>query len=214
MGCFLGDLRAFGINAEQWTTAAQDEGECHRTAEQGAERFMAKWIAAKIATRVSFFFPFVYLEMSLFPSIFCTIVIAVFHRMVSVCVCLFSSHLFWTSGLWTYQPGSHRRKVTQDFSSTFLLRCLPKFFSREGFSRSFPSSTVKLNFGFERINRFPLVRHFFSFSFCEEKSYLPGFELTSQHQKVSRLPTEPSERPVEYVVRFFSSGRCLNKNMN
>ena len=36
--------------------------------------------------------------------------------------------------------------VTQDFSSTFLLRCLPQFFSREGFSRSFPSSTVKSNF--------------------------------------------------------------------
>ena len=34
--------------------------------------------------------------------------------------------------------------VTQD-SSTLLLRCLPKFFSREGFSRSFPSSTVKSN---------------------------------------------------------------------
>ena len=31
------------------------------------------------------------------------------------------------SGLWTYQPGSHRRKVTQDFS-TFLLRCLDLFF--------------------------------------------------------------------------------------
>ena len=46
---------------------------------------------------------------------------------------------------WTYQPGSHRRKVTQDFSSTFLLRCVP-FFSREGFSHSFPSSTVKSNF--------------------------------------------------------------------
>ena len=30
------------------------------------------------------------------------------------------------SGLqWTYQPGSHREKVTQDFSSTFFLRCLP-----------------------------------------------------------------------------------------
>ena len=27
-----------------------------------------------------------------------------------VCVCVMSSHLFWTSGLWTYQPGSHRRK--------------------------------------------------------------------------------------------------------
>ena len=25
---------------------------------------------------------------------------------------------------WAYQPGSHRRKVTQDFSSTFL-RCVP-----------------------------------------------------------------------------------------
>ena len=47
MGCFLGDLRAFGMNADQWTTAAQDEGEWRRTAEQGAERFMAKWIAAE-----------------------------------------------------------------------------------------------------------------------------------------------------------------------
>ena len=47
---------------------------------------------------------------------------------------------------WTYKPGSHRRKVTQDFSSTFLLRCVLYFFSREGFSYSFPSSTVKSNF--------------------------------------------------------------------
>ena len=31
MGCFLDDLRAFGINADQWTTAAQDEGEWRRT---------------------------------------------------------------------------------------------------------------------------------------------------------------------------------------
>ena len=27
MGCFLDDLRAFGINADQWTTAAHVEGE-------------------------------------------------------------------------------------------------------------------------------------------------------------------------------------------
>ena len=27
MGCFLDDLRAFGINADQWTTAGQDKGE-------------------------------------------------------------------------------------------------------------------------------------------------------------------------------------------
>ena len=47
MGCFLDDLRAFGINADQWTTAAQDEGEWRRTAEQGVEHFMAKRIAAK-----------------------------------------------------------------------------------------------------------------------------------------------------------------------
>ena len=26
-GCLLDDLRVFDINAEQWTTAAQDEGE-------------------------------------------------------------------------------------------------------------------------------------------------------------------------------------------
>ena len=49
MGRFLNDLRAFGINADQWTTAAQDEGEWHRTAEQGAEHFMAKWIVAEKA---------------------------------------------------------------------------------------------------------------------------------------------------------------------
>ena len=42
MGCFLDDLRAFGINADQWTTAAQDEGEWRRTAEQGAVTFHGK----------------------------------------------------------------------------------------------------------------------------------------------------------------------------
>ena len=47
MGCFLDDLRALGINADQWTTAAQDEREWRRTAEQGAEHFMAKWIDAE-----------------------------------------------------------------------------------------------------------------------------------------------------------------------
>ena len=49
MGCFLDDLRAFGIDADQWMTAAQDEGEWRRTGEQGAEYFMAKWIAVEIA---------------------------------------------------------------------------------------------------------------------------------------------------------------------
>ena len=49
MGYFLDDLRAFGINANQWTAAAQDEGEWRKTAEQGAEHFMAKWIVAEKA---------------------------------------------------------------------------------------------------------------------------------------------------------------------
>ena len=45
-GCFLDDLRAFGINIDQYTTAAQDEGGWCRTAELGAEHFMVKWLAA------------------------------------------------------------------------------------------------------------------------------------------------------------------------
>ena len=49
MGCFLNNLRAFGVNADQSTTAAQDEEEWRRTAEQGAEYFMAKWIVAEKA---------------------------------------------------------------------------------------------------------------------------------------------------------------------
>ena len=61
--------------------------------------------------------------------------------------------------------------VTQD-SSTFLLRCC---LSREGFSRPFPSSTVKSNFVCLRINRSPLVGYdfylfFYFLFFCEEKS--------------------------------------------
>ena len=43
----LDDLRAFGINADQWTTVAQDEGQWSKTVEQGAEHFMAKRIAAE-----------------------------------------------------------------------------------------------------------------------------------------------------------------------
>ena len=99
-------------------------------------------------------------------------------------------HLFWTSGLWTYRPGSHRRKVTHDFSSTFLLRCLPYFFSREVFSRYFPSSTVKSNFVHQRINHSPLVGHLLFYvkknpKSCDStgiRTHVPtseGFEVTN-----------------------------------
>ena len=49
------------------------------------------------------------------------------YEMCCVCVCVFSSHLFWTSNSLELPAG-----VTQDFAS-FLLRCVPLFFSREGF---------------------------------------------------------------------------------
>ena len=49
MGFYLDNLRAYGITADQWTTAAQIEGEWRRTAKQGARHFMAKWIAAEEA---------------------------------------------------------------------------------------------------------------------------------------------------------------------
>ena len=38
-GCFLDDLIAFGINTDQWTTAAQDKEKWRRTAEQGGGTF-------------------------------------------------------------------------------------------------------------------------------------------------------------------------------
>ena len=49
MGCFLDDLRAFDINDDQWTTAAQDNGKWRRSTKQEVEHFMAKWIAAEKA---------------------------------------------------------------------------------------------------------------------------------------------------------------------
>ena len=61
----------------------------------------------------------------------------------SVCVCVLSFHLFWTSGLWTCQPGSHRRKVTQDFTPSFCGVCLNFYRKKNRFSRPIPSSTVK-----------------------------------------------------------------------
>ena len=49
MGCLLDDFRVFGIDPDKWTIAAQDEGEWHKTAKQGAEGFMTRWIAAERA---------------------------------------------------------------------------------------------------------------------------------------------------------------------
>ena len=65
-----------------------------------------------------------------------------------VVCCVFSSHSFWTSSSLDVPAGvTQEEGHTHDFSSTVFLRCVPYFFSREGFSHhSFPSSTVKSNF--------------------------------------------------------------------
>ena len=42
MYVIMDDLKAFGINADQLTTSAQDEEEWFKTAEQGAEGSMTK----------------------------------------------------------------------------------------------------------------------------------------------------------------------------
>ena len=99
--------------------------------------------------------------------------------------------------------------VTQEESHTGFL-CLPSaglalIFSREGFSRSFPSSTVRSNFMYPRVNRSPLVGHFFLFFLRKNPSATaPRFELTSQLQKASRLPTEPPGQPAVYSNGGFS----------
>ena len=107
-----------------------------------------------------------------------------------VCVCFLPIH----SGhevRWTYQPGSHRRKVTQDFSSTFFLRCVPLFFSHEGFSHSFPSSTVKSNFVcFHLLGIFFFIFLFFSEKnpVCRDRTHVPTCQRL---HGTSELPGRP-----------------------
>ena len=73
------------------------------------------------------------------------------------CVCVFSSHSFWTSSSLDVPAG-----VTQEEGHTgFLIHLLSAVralvFSREGFSHSFPLSTVKSNFVYNQFNGAPRV---------------------------------------------------------
>ena len=63
---------------------------------------------------------------------------------VCACVCVFFP--FILDVRFVDVPAGVTQEEGHRISSTFLLRCMPFFFSREGFSRSFPSSTVKSNF--------------------------------------------------------------------
>ena len=131
-----------------------------------------------------------------------------------VCVCFLPIH----SGhqvRWSYQqPGSHRRKVTQDYSSTFFLRCVPSFFSREGFSHSFPSSTVKSNFVYynDLIVLHPLGIFILFFSFfseknpvCRDRTHVPTCQRVII-RGTSELPGRPAFNKYTHKGRINASG--------
>ena len=98
------------------------------------------------------------------------------HTYMFSCWCCFLP--FWTSSSLDVPAG-----VAQEEGHTGFFIHLP---SAVRFSYSFPSSTVKLNFAYQRFNRSPLVRHFFFFFFFfMRKIPFTGIELTSQ--RVRRL---------------------------
>ena len=72
-----------------------------------------RYSGALIATRVSLFFPFVYLEMSLFPSIFCTISAFFLYREYVACS-------FLPNGV--FQPCDHRLDFLFLTSSAYYVR--------------------------------------------------------------------------------------------
>ena len=94
----------------------------------------------------------------------------------------------------------HTGGRSQDFSSTFFLRCVPLFFSREGFSPSFPSSTVKSNFVHQRFNRSPPVGHFYFlfFKFLVRKSRLPRWNSRPSVSEGYMVSSELPGRPAQY----------------
>ena len=100
---------------------------------------------------------------------------------------------------WTYQPGSHRRKVTQDFSSTFYLsavraliflaRRIQPFLSLVGREVEFCVLTIQ-SFS----TRWAFL--FLFFSFLVRKITFAGIELTSQRVRGLRGTSELPGRPV------------------
>ena len=118
-------------------------------------------------------------------------------------VCVLSSHLFWTSGLWTYQPRSHRISHPPSFCGAYLK------FSRERKIHPFVfllAATVESNHVYQRINRSPLLGHLYKKCFFFPT---PGFELMSQLQKFSRIPTERPGRPA-CVIKTFRWGLLVH----
>ena len=63
-----------------------------------------------------------------------------------LCVCVFSSHSFWTSSSLDVPAGVTQEKGHTGFLIHLLSAVRASIFSREGFSHSYPSSAVKSEF--------------------------------------------------------------------
>ena len=99
------------------------------------------------------------------------------------------------------------RKVTQYFSSTFFLRCVPLYFSREGFSHSFfprrPWSRILCTN--DLIVLHPLGIFIFFIFFLVRKIPFAGVELTSQRVRGLRGTSELPGRPAAFNILLFLS---------
>ena len=122
---------------------------------------------------------------------------------------MFSSNLFWTSGLSTYQPRSHRISHPPSFCGA----CLK--FSRERRIQPFVSLLtgrgvelcVLTNSSFSNSWAYSLYKKGFFFP-------TPGFELTSQLQKVSRLSYQLNHRGDRHAQLRRLGGDYLSMRLN
>ena len=143
-----------------------------------------------------------------------------------MCVCVCVCFLPINSGhqvRWTYQPGSHRKKEghTQDFSSPFLLRCLPSFFLSRRIQPAFLSLVDReVEFCVRTISSFStIVGHFYLLIlfFSEKNPVYRDRTHVPTCQKVTRLPLSYrgdrlSHRPIKFQSRsswYFQNAHTL-----
>ena len=114
---------------------------------------------------------------------------------IHIYTCVFSSHSFWKSSSLDVPAGVTQEEGHTGFVTHLLSAVRAVFFSREGFSHSFPTSTVKSNFVYLRFNRSPPVGHFLFLFFLVRKIPFAGIELTSQRVRGLRGTCELPGRP-------------------
>ena len=115
---------------------------------------------------------------------------------VCVCVCVFSSHLFWASSSLDVPGG-----VTREESHTGFIIHLPPaaralIFIARRIQSSFSLVDREVEFCVhQRLNRFPLVGHFFFF-FCEKNPVYRGSNsrpnVSEGYEVTSELPGRPA----------------------